>query len=356
MKFIFVTGLYRSGTTLLEKLLFQHPSVSIAFQPYPSFYHLVKKRFNEIQNISSVYPINTRLDNEYFEMKDFIEFLNRYKFTEADKVHSGLESLLHSNNGFIDLFKQLQLEAGKEYITNEISFAGSKEILCEDFVGALLENGVRVIHIVRDPRDVLCSAALGKEYTGRIRPLLYTLRMWRKSVAFRIQYSEHPLFYSVRYEDLVKSPMSVMKELAGFMNVQEIELKSKLMDQQGNIWKSNSSFGKSELISSSSIGKYKEILDDNAIAYVNTLCAPELKYLNYECEDVKDSKEVFEAFKEPFPVDHDLFQHDYSVSEINQNMEIKRVSLLKEDGLSCKETEKYYQFESVYKILKKHAI
>ncbi|MBO9699723.1 MAG: sulfotransferase [Sporocytophaga sp.] len=356
MKFFFVTGLYRSGTTLLEKLLFQHPSVSIAFQPYPSFYHLVKKRFNEMQNISSVYPINTRLDNEYFEMQDFIEFLNRYKLSETDKVNLGSESLLHSSDGFIDLFKQLQVAAGKDLITKETLYVGSKEILCEDFIGTLLENGIRVIHIIRDPRDVLSSAALGKEYTGKVRPLLYTIRMWRKSVAFRIHYSEHPLFYSIRYEDLVTSPMSVMKELAGFMNVQEIELQSRLIDQQGNIWKSNSSFGKSELISSSSIGKYKEILDDNSIVYVNTLCTPELKYLNYECEDVKDLKEVFEVFKEPFPIDNDLFQHDYSVSEINQNMEIKRAGLLKTDRFSSKEIEKHYQFESVYKILKKHAI
>ncbi|GAL84023.1 hypothetical protein MYP_1251 [Sporocytophaga myxococcoides] len=356
MKFFFVTGLYRSGTTLLEKLLFQHPSVSIAFQPYPSFYHLVKKRFNESQNISSIYPINTRLDNEYFEMQDFIEFLNHYKLNESDKVNSGIESLLHSNNGFIDLFKQLQLAAGKELVTNETIYVGSKEILCEDYIGALLESGIHVIHIVRDPRDVLCSAALGKEYTGKTRPLLYTIRMWRKSVAFRIQYSEHPLFYSVRYEDLVKAPQSVLKELTGFLNVQEIELQPKLMDQQGNIWRGNSSFGESELISSSSIGKYKEILDTNSISFVNSLCAPELKYLDYECEDIKDLKEVFGGFKEPFPIHHDLFQQDYSVSETNQTMEIKRTGLLKADGISLKEIEKYYQFELVYKILKKHAV
>lgn len=356
MKFFFVTGLYRSGTTLLEKLLFQHPSISIAFQPYPSFYHSVKTRFNEIQSISSVYPINTRLDNEYFEMQDFIEFLNHYKFKEEDRVNSGSESLLHSGKGFIDLFKQLQLEAGEELITTETEYAGSKEILCEDFIGALLENGVRIIHIVRDPRDVLCSAALGKEYTGKIRPMLYTIRMWRKSVAFRIQYAEHPLFYAVKYEDLVTAPKTALNELAGFMNLKEIELQDRLIDQKGTIWKSNSSFSKSDLISSSSIGKYKEILDADSIAYVNSLCAPELKYLNYECEDVKDLQEAFRAFKEPFPVDHDLFQHDYSVDEINQNMEIKRSGLLETDGLSCKEVERYYQFESVYKILKKYAI
>lgn len=356
MNFFLITGLYRSGTTLLEKFLFQHPSVSIASQPYPSFYHLVKKRFNESQNISSIYPINTRLDNEYYEMKDFIGFLNHFRLNEAGKLNSGFESSLHFNHVFVDLFKQLQLTAGKGLITNETIYAGSKEILCEDFIGTLLENGVRVIHIVRDPRDVLCSAALGKEYTGKTRPLLYTIRMWRKSVAFRIQYAAHPLYYSVRYEDLVKYPKATLKELAGFMNIPEIELQPKLLDQQGNIWKSNSSFVQSELISSSSIGKYKEILNANTISYVNTLCAPELKYLDYECDDIKDLKEVFDGFIEPFPIDHDLFQQDYSVSEMNQTIEIKRAGLLKGAGLSHKEIEKYYQFELVYKIFKKHAI
>ncbi len=353
MNFFLITGLYRSGTTLLDKLLYQHPSLTVTSQPYPSFYHLVKKRFNEERNIQSVYPINTRLDNDYYEMQDFIRFLNHYKFNEGDQVSSGMDMILPSETGFIDSFKELQLRAGKELVKNAIEYTGSKEILCEDFIGVLLENGVHVIHIVRDPRDVLCSVALGKEYTGKTRPLLYTIRMWRKSVAFRIQYSEHPLFYSVRYEDLVKSPQAVLKELAGFMKIKEIELPSRLMDQQGNIWKSNSSFGGSELISSSSIGKYKEILDSNIISYVNTLCAPELKYLDYECENIMEPKEVFDGFKEPFPIHHELFQHDYSVSEVNQNIEIKRAGLLKTDGHSLIEIEKYYQFESVYKILKK---
>jgi len=356
MNFFLITGLYRSGTTLLDKLLFQHPSVSVASQPYPSFYHLVKRRFNEAHNVQSVYPINTRLSNDYYEMQDFIKFLNHYKFNEGDQVNSLMEMMLPSDTGFIDSFKQLQLRAGKELITNSTEYAGSKEILCEDFIGVLLENGVRVIHIVRDPRDVLSSAALGKEYTGNVRPLLYTLRMWRKSVAFSIQYSEHPLFYSVKYEDLVSSPKLALNKLAGFLKIKEIELKSHLIDQQGNVWKSNSSFGKNEHITSSSVGKYKEILDTISISYINTLCAPELKYLDYECDHIKELKDAFKEFKEPFHVDHDLFQQDYSVSEVNQNMEIKRADLLKADRLFRKEIEMYYQFESVYKILKKHAI
>ncbi|MFH2071358.1 MAG: sulfotransferase, partial [Actinomycetota bacterium] len=32
---LLITGAYRSGTTLLEKLLHNHPDLSVAMQPFP---------------------------------------------------------------------------------------------------------------------------------------------------------------------------------------------------------------------------------------------------------------------------------------------------------------------------------
>jgi len=355
LNFFLVTGLYRSGTTLLEKLLLQHPAISIASQPYPGFYHYLKKRFNELHGIASVYPVNTRMGDEYFAMYDFTSFLKTYKIGERDKQELGIDIGENSPATFIELFRELQSLAVKKQISDTTMYAGSKEILCEEYIGMLLENGVRVVHIVRDPRDVLCSTAFGKEYTGKIRPSLYTIRMWRKSVAFRMHYSEHPLFYSLTYEELVNAPQEAMNALTNFFGIGAMEVQPALKDQQGNVWKSNSSFIKSEQITSVSVGNYQKVFNPDFITYVTTLCAPELNYLRYKCKEVMDIKNIFEGFKEPFPVDHELFQPDYSTSGPNRAMELKRAELLKTDEVSLQEIERYYQFESVYKILQKHA-
>jgi Sulfotransferase family len=44
---LFVTGMQRSGTTLLEKLLHAHPELSVLSQPFPLLFVEVKRAFLE---------------------------------------------------------------------------------------------------------------------------------------------------------------------------------------------------------------------------------------------------------------------------------------------------------------------
>jgi hypothetical protein len=86
---------------------------------------------------------------------------------------------------------------------------GGKETICEEFLPYLLDRGCACVLILRDPRDVLASLNHGRgtDFAGPLKPTLFNVRNWRKSVAFALHLTGHPRFAWMRYEDLVARPL-----------------------------------------------------------------------------------------------------------------------------------------------------
>lgn len=87
-------------------------------------------------------------------------------------------------------------------------------------VGPLLsvDPELWVIHMVRDPRDVVVSK-------HRNDPDRYwtNLRIWNERQPVAIELEEHPRFLTVRYEDLVEAPNAVQQQLARFLPFLEVK-------------------------------------------------------------------------------------------------------------------------------------
>ena len=66
-----------------------------------------------------------------------------------------------------------------------LAVIGSKEIAVEEYIPYFIEVGTKVVLVVRDPRAMIASLALGEgeRYGGSPRPILFDVRNWRKSVA-----------------------------------------------------------------------------------------------------------------------------------------------------------------------------
>lgn len=331
----------RSGTTLLEKLLCNHKDLSVLSQPLPLVYIDLKKRFLETLGIKKYFVLNDSLNNEDYSQESFNLFLENFKYTQKDlnnvfdqmKNYSGqmtrFETPIFEKNpiNLIDLLFEIhELCAYKK-----ANYFGSKEILCEEYMPYLMDNNVKTIVIVRDPRDVLASANYPSKtkFLGNKKPSLFILRSWRKSIEFVKAYNGKGNFLFVKYEDLVLNTQTTLDTITSYLNISNFHLdvfSNGILDQNGNIWQSNSSRDQQSFnISNTSIGNYKDKLSNQEIDYTEAICYEEMIYLGYQPSiRRKDRTQIIENFMDKDVSSHAELSSDYSSDLKNIEFEISR--------------------------------
>jgi Sulfotransferase family len=314
---LFLTGMARSGTTLLDKLLSCHPDVHILSQPFPYLFIDAIKKFLQTQGIEKYYVMNDEIKSHLYKPEDFECFLSHYRSTGAEirdrfaamQNYSGQytkpsRSLWNSNRE-ISSFHQLYQEALALFgVDNRLKYIGSKETVCEAFIPYLCRNGVKTILIVRDPRDVLASMnyAMGSKYAGTKKPALFILRTWRKSFEYLYRLKDEGNFLFICYEDLVRTTDITLKKITKFLEIPSFEVgqfEHDIIDQNGKKWHANSSFHKQKNgISSASIGIYKTQLSDQETEYVDVICGKEMRWLGYNPGEVSDPERVLRTYRD----------------------------------------------------------
>jgi len=371
-KHFLITGTPRSGTTLIEKLVHSHPMLEVFSQPFPLLYIEGKKRFyTKIGHKENFCYLNHMFKEELYSIEQFKQFLAQDKLSKSDV----LEVLLSMKDNTMQSTKisdpELlcnQIKLGSiDSILNQLfnklssdksSFIGSKEILNEEYIPFLIESGYKVILIIRDPRDVLSSMNKGRGelYYGDIRPTLFNIRNWRKSVAYAVEFEDNENFLFVQYENLVENPIDELNRVFNFLNVSKISsdyFSEAIKSQDGNEWKSNSSFVSTNNISKASIGTYKKELDEITIKYIETIAGPEMIYLGYLNSIPKNYEDRINSFKEPFSITREEIPIDYSETEENKHDEIIRLkNILSKKELSKEEVKSNYLFLKPYNIYK----
>ncbi len=332
----------RSGTTLLEKLLCNHNQLSVLSQPIPLLFVDIKKRFLNSIGIDKYYVLNDSINNKDYDPEAFNSFINNFKYSKEEaetifyrmtkysgqQTQIGIPSWNFENSNFLNLF----LQVNKNFAHNKNArHFGSKEILCEEFSSFFINNDIKVIIIVRDPRDVLASANYPNsvKFVGQKKPSLFVLRSWRKSIDFIKAFKSNTNLLYLRYEDLVVKTDETLRSITSFLGVDSFvpnTFNKGILDQNGNIWKANSSNNLNSInISSNSIGKYKKKLSISEIAYAEAICFDEMEYFNYDVTiNRNDRTEVIKNF-----IDFDIqnqtdLPSDYSSSDENINFEISR--------------------------------
>jgi len=188
---IVIGGCHRSGTTLLRVLLGRHPKIAGGAESTVF-----------LSRISSPNEIGGLFDMDPGTIADW-------------------QRQCRSQVAFIDRFQAAVLAAeGKEIWAEKTP----GNVLRFDFVRRHFPNA-RLIHIVRDGRDVVCSMRrqrwpkpCGKP--GSAAELRRCAEYWARYVTTGQRFAADPLYFELHYEDLVRNPERVLRELLKFIGLE----------------------------------------------------------------------------------------------------------------------------------------
>ncbi len=360
-QYLHITGMGRSGTTLLEKLLCNHPHMSVLPQPFPFLYVQAKRDFlHSIGCDESSNPLSHYFLEPRYTIDDVSNFLTGHTQT-PEKIRSLFHDMQdYSGQGYkpADLQQRVDENPGGLFLDTvksllyslrhreSASVFGSKEIHTEEILPFLLAGGFKCLLIIRDPRDAIASFDFGSgdKYGGRHRPTLFYVRNWRKSVAVAMHLEHHENFLCLRYEDLVQQTSPVIQQVCGHLDVPFYEdfLAGELRDQQGNRWQANSSFDLRPGVSEKSIGRHRDVMPESMRRYIECTCAPEMRWVGYDVGRGENMERLLREFREPFSIERAEFPADYSHQESRITEELSRMELLGQTQISDEDLQFFF--------------
>ena len=352
MNFVFITGMSRSGTTLLDKCISSLPESKIISQPFPFLYRKAKKSFfQKIEYPDTRYVLNNYFYENRYKLEDFYSFLAEWRPSNQVildalnemKGWSGQTTKVapdYLNIPTKSLSFPIILEQFLQQLTHKnLSLAGYKEIHCEEFVESFTQIGWKAILVIRNPLDVVCSIQYGKgeNFVGVRRPTLFHVRNWRKSAHFGILFEKNKNILTIRFEDLVMKSNEILANIADFLEVDFPKNKiTELTDTSGARWVPNSSFdtepnNSNDIFVQDAVGRYTKIMDVELQNYVSYLCSPEMQYFGYPV--IHSDTVDISKFEEPFNISSTDFPQNYSATDKN-NIELERLKIIADDTIS----------------------
>jgi hypothetical protein len=368
----FITGFLRSGTTLVEKLVHALPGACVGPQPFPFVYRDTKRAFLRTLGIEDErYPLGHLFREERYRVEEFDDFLAHYRLTREALARSFADMRGYSGwklpaiaahagqiggGSFAEVYRELCDGLPGILGREPARLLGAKEVFCEEFVAYLLAQGVSVILVLRDIRDVLTSLKFGSgtTYGNRSLPLLHIVRQWRKSVAFALQFSGSRGFEVVRYESFVADARAGLDRLARQLGCPPAAAGAleELRDQDGRAWRGNSSFAPVSGVSGRSVGRFADKLPASWLAAVESLCAPEMRALGIapSAERRPDEAPLAGGTLQRVAQEVDLLGPGQSLAE-EIEVERQRLRLIESAGANEQEQRRWFIFPKAYQRL-----
>ncbi len=278
----FVVGCERSGTTLLQTILSCHEEILVAHETsfYISFYEklekFTKKHHLSPQDFPKVADHFLHLRQDFFEEFD----LDQDYFKEL--CQNGESNL---NNIFLAML------ASQPHNTSIRKF-GEKSpghIHDLDFLSKQYPRA-KFIHIMRDPRSIFLSCSKA-QYKSRIKTARQLMHRWGGAVAVHQsdgQALAENRYLLIKYEDLVRTPETVIPPICEFLNV---DFSSKMLQHHRQDQKNFTSDKLDHMqntlkpIFTSSLDAWKEKLSPKKISVIQYTLKTEMEAMGYPVID-----------------------------------------------------------------------
>lgn len=326
---LLLSGTYRSGTTLLSRMLSARPECLVVADPFVYFFKAYRNFHMERAGATGWHPDepfsdhflarNEEVDRAILE-SDLSEQVPRltlarlrydirsWRSTEYPVLCKRLGELKRGT--FAEMYQQLMELCVDRFAKEETTLAGSRACWSEEFLPALARAfpEMRFVMLLRDLRAIVASQN-SRRGAGK-RPLLFYARHWRKSVAFARRYLAHdPVLdgrvHLVRYEDLVQRPEEELTALCDHLDVpfspEMMQVSAFRTEVDEQPWRPNSAYADGgEGIYANSVERWRDTLSRDEIEALEALVGPELALLGYELpETVRDPLECLGLDCEP---------------------------------------------------------
>ena len=260
---IFIVGAPRSGTTLLRNMLNRHPGIAICGET--QFHRNVYSRRRAFGNLAD--PKNReRLVHEYLST----ERIGRLGM-DLSKLRGRLVRADSYRDVFTGILEHYAESQGKQRCGEKTpQHAVFTETLCDWYPGAT------IIHLVRDPRDVVASL---QRMPWASNSVVTNARVWVSRNAAAGRSSHRPGYLLVYYETLVTRPEQELARICTHLG--EEYFSSMLIPQEERITYSERSKRSQTAITSDRLGKWKEQLSEAEVALIEWVAGKSMGAFGY---------------------------------------------------------------------------
>lgn len=253
MDITFITGCARSGTSILGELVEAHPKVMYAYEE-----HIWRKMAETDHHAVTV---------------DDISIEKQKKLRKWMKMYKRKNKIVVEKN--------------------------PRHIVRVPFVKSIFPEA-KIIHIVRDGRDVSCSLRSGlcgktwahvkpprwKEIESIYEGVIRCAHAWHDIMEIAIRDLEHIEHLQVKYEDLVAYPHQVAEQVMDYIGIgmhkNVAELADKVQNEMEGSYVARHQIRWYKTDHTVRIGRWQENMTEDEQAYTNNLLGPILKYYGYE--------------------------------------------------------------------------
>lgn len=346
-KNIFITGMFRSGTTLIARMLNSHGAICMASDPFAPVFKCFRNEI-ALKYINPEFDLNSPL-HDYSSKRFFLELgdlIQRIDFDlELDKynIHD-IRKLVETHckpyspliipylsemkgNNYAELLNSGIGIVEQAYGSGNEEYIGIKEVWTNEFTPHFIKtfDESKVIIVIRDPRAVIASSYALKGYRY---PFLFLCRQWNKLTKAAIDYSN---FYKnqvilVRYEDLISNPNASIKSICEFLNINLdknlLEI-SNFKDGSNNKWQQNSSYEEiKEEFNVNSLDKWSQKLTLEHIKFIESMCNELMDCMNYKIVNQMSISSKVDALKSFVEIDDGLAEWIKNYTNLDWQLEI----------------------------------
>jgi hypothetical protein len=279
----FICGFPKSGTTLLLALLDHHPELLV----FPE-----ETMFRKWASTPELWSLDYLLNETSIQafQYDEVNWTSGYR-SYKDVDFSRFKTLVESRWDTAKLSGKTILETLIFSYGDVTGQAGRKKWVektpgTEHLLGEIVQwwPDVRALCIVRDPRDNF--AAYYNQKHEHYSPALF-VKDWSSSVTvwtrFATSYPEHCL--SIRYEDLVREPKTILEQICRFLDIQWND-SLLIPTRNGILWSGNSrDFIKFDRISDKPVGKFRRKLSADRIEFIEAWLKDAFDAFGYRDKD-----------------------------------------------------------------------